>query len=125
MTSVFMIILLWWSRPLESKFATCMETFNEVITLFTLYLLLCFSEFVPDPKVRNECGKAFIAVIILYAAVHIYFLIADVLRQLRHTIRKKYYERRNKKLMAKRAYTRETAKVSLSGRSLLLTDRKS
>lgn len=85
-----------------------METFNEVITLFTLYLLMCFSDFVPDPQMRNECGKAFIAVVILYAAVHIYFLMADVLGQLRRTLRKKYYNRRNKKLMAKLAYKRET-----------------
>ena len=114
MTSVFVLILLWWSRPLESKFATCMETFNEIITLLTLYLLMCFSDWVADPLIRNECGKAFIAVVILYAAVHIYFLLADVLGKIRHSIRKKYYTRRNKKIMVKLAKKRETERLQKS-----------
>ena len=44
-----MIIFLQWVRPLESNFATNLETFNEVVNLFTLYLLLCFSDFVAEP----------------------------------------------------------------------------
>jgi len=48
MTSVFVIILLHWAHPMESTFDTNIETFNEIITLITLYLVMCFSDFVCD-----------------------------------------------------------------------------
>lgn len=78
MTSVFMIIFLQWTRPFESNFATNMETFNEVVTLLTLYLMMCFTDFVPDPAIRSECGKIFIGIICAYAVVHIFFLTVDL-----------------------------------------------
>ena len=56
MTSVFVIILLHWARPMESSFVTNLETFNEIITLVTLYLMMCFSDFVSDEKRRSELG---------------------------------------------------------------------
>ena len=93
MTSTFMIILLQWSNLLESKLAKNMETFNEVITLLTLYLLMCFCDFVGDAETRAECGKGFIAVLIFYASVHMYLLFGDVFGKIRHKIRKKYYDR--------------------------------
>ena len=101
MSSVFVIIVLQWHRPLLSSFATNMETFNEVITLFTLYLLMCFSDFVPDPATRAECGKVYIALIIIYASVHFIFLFSDVIEKVKNSVRKLYYKMRNKKLQAK------------------------
>ena len=66
-----------------------METFNEVITLLVLYLLMCFSDFVYDPTMRNECGKAFIAIVILYALVHLTLLFKDVIAKLILSCRKR------------------------------------
>ena len=86
---------------MESNFANNMELFNEVITLFVLYLLMCFSDFVADPETRNECGKALIALCCCYALVHILFLIINTVLQIRHLIRSKYYARRNKKILLK------------------------
>ena len=107
MTSVLVMILLQWTRPLESNFATNMETFNEVITLLVLYLLMCFSDFVGDPTMRNECGKAFIAIVVFYALVHITFLFWDVFAKLILSCRKCYYRRKHKKHLAKRANRRK------------------
>ena len=83
MASTCIIILLQWNRTLTSNFATNMETFNEVISLIILYILLCFSDWVPDPETRNDCGKVFIAVVGFYLLVHIYQLLADVFRRCR------------------------------------------
>ena len=94
-----MIILVGWYRPLESDFSNNMEIFNEMITLQVLYLMMCFSDFVLDPEIRSFCGLAFIVVVCLYAAVHIFFLLSNVYAQIRHLIRKKYYARRNKKIL--------------------------
>ena len=102
LTSIGLIILVGWYRPLVSSFANNMELFNEIITLCTLYLMMCFSDFVVDPETRSLCGFSFIAVICLYAATHIFFLLTSVYRQMRHLIRSKYYARRNKKLLAER-----------------------
>ena len=103
MITIAMIILLQWTRPLESEFATNMETFNECVSLLILYLLMCFSDFVGDPMIRNDCGKAFIAVFIFYVCVHMSILFYDILGKLYHKARKIYYDRRNKKLLAKQA----------------------
>lgn len=72
--SVFLLIFLGWSRPLDSNFANNMEIFNEVISILTLYCLMLFSDFISDPAARAVCGYGFIAIVCLYAAVHIFFL---------------------------------------------------
>ena len=63
-----------------------METFSEVTTLFVLYMMMCFTDFVPDPMMRSHCGKAFIGIICIYAAVHIFFLLKNVCVQIRKAI---------------------------------------
>ena len=101
MTTVLMIIFLQWTKPLESEFATNMETFNEFVSLMILYLLMCFSDFVGDPMIRNDCGKAFVAVFIFYVAVHMSILFYDMFGKLYQKARRIYYNRRNKKFMTK------------------------
>ena len=91
MTSACLIILVGWYRPFESAFANNMEIFSEVISLWVLYLMMCFSDFVADPETRSSCGVAFMAIVGLYAGVHIFFLLANVYAKIRHLVRKKYY----------------------------------
>ena len=83
LVTTFMIIFLQWTRPLESKFATTFETFNEVANLMSLYPLLCFSDFISEPEIRSTCGWAFIVIICAYAMVHLGFLITDVIQKLK------------------------------------------
>ena len=97
-----MLIFLGWVRPFDSNFANNMELFNECITLVTLYILMCFSDFVIDPEARSTCGYWFIGTVCLYAAVHFYHLFKDVVVLLYNLVRKQYYKRRNKKIMLKR-----------------------
>ena len=80
---ICMIIFLQWVRPLESNFATNLETFNEVINLFTFYLLLSFSDFVGEAETRGYCGWFFIGVTCFFAAVHFCILASDSFRKLR------------------------------------------
>ena len=120
MVSVFVIILLHWKRPLESNYATNIETFNEIITLITLYLLMCFSDFVPDEAIRSECGKAFIATIIVFALVHFFFLFSDVCLTIRHAILKKYYARRNKRILKEMRAKKYEMKDSSISKSQLI-----
>ena len=92
-----MIIFLQQVRPLESDFVTNMETFNEVSSLFILYLVMSFTDVV-DAEMRNMYGKCYIVAICLYIAVHLFFLLQESLYKLRLAIRRKLYERRVKKI---------------------------
>ena len=68
--------------------------------MFTLYLLMCFSDFISEPMIRSLCGKAFIAVICLYAAVHIFLLFYGVFEQIRKLCKKCFMKCFGKKLRA-------------------------
>ena len=92
-----MVIILKWFEPLESKFANNIETFNEVISTFIIYLMMCFSDFVNDLVMRNLLGKVFIAIVCLYAAVHIFFLIADMFYKVKLNLLRCFYRRCRKR----------------------------
>ena len=97
-----MLILIGWVRPLDSNFANNMELFNECISMVTLYMLMCFSDFVKEPEARSTCGYWFIGTLCLYAAVHFYFLFKDVFVKLWTRLRKWYYKRRNREILKER-----------------------
>ena len=88
-----MIMLLQWHRPLESRFANWLETFNEVMTLLVLYTVMCFSDYVTDPELRNWLGFAFIAFVCFQALVHMAIMFYDVYYSLR-LLAKRYHNRR-------------------------------
>ena len=70
---------------------TALAVGHEVITLIALYLMMCLSDFVPEPEARSQAGLAFICTLCLYAAVHIYFLITSMCASIWHSLRKVYY----------------------------------
>ena len=107
MTSVFVIILLHWAKPMGSRFDTYIETFNEIITLITLYCLMCFSDFILDEQRRSELGHVFIATICLFAVVHIYLLFGEICWSISHLIKKIYYNHRNRAILDARIEKRE------------------
>ena len=41
--------------------------------------MMCFSDFVPDPETRSDCGYAFIAFIAFYATLHILFIVINTI----------------------------------------------
>ena len=81
-----------------------METFSEVTTILVLYCMMCFTDYVEDPLIRNNyCGKVFIGIVSFYAFVHIVFLMLNLCSQIKTAIRSWYYARRNRKLREKAA----------------------
>ena len=83
LTSTWIIIFVGWFRPLESNFANNMELFTEVVTMFTLYLNMCFTDFVGEPATRSALGWVCISIVSFFASVQILFLIADTCKQSR------------------------------------------
>ena len=45
--SIAVLIFVIHSRPFDTKLAFAFEVFNELTTFFVLYMILCFSDFVP------------------------------------------------------------------------------
>ena len=64
---------------------------------------MCFTDFVGDPLTRNLCGKVFIGILCIFAAVHMIFLLQNLCHQIIKLIRTRYYARRNRKLIEKAA----------------------
>ena len=82
MISIFLLILIQWFQPFDSKFANKMETFNELTTIAVLYTLMLFSDFIGDPAVRSSVGIAYRSVIVVFAIVHLTPMLWDTLKQI-------------------------------------------
>jgi len=74
--ALFMVIFLQWFKPLDSKFSNNMETFNECTCLALTYILICFSDFVPEPEMRHYMGNYYIALTLGNIGIHLLFLFA-------------------------------------------------
>jgi hypothetical protein len=51
-----------------------MEIMNEETVLILTYLLMCFTDFVPDPETRSDVGRVYMLVAITNIGVHLIFL---------------------------------------------------
>jgi hypothetical protein len=77
MISLFMVSYILWFRPLESSFATKMEVMNEKTILLQMYMLMCFTDFVPEPETRNEIGIAYMGISVGNILIHLFFLVVS------------------------------------------------
>ena len=80
--SMTLLIVINVFHPLQTKFATRIETFNEATNIFVLYLLMLFSDFNHDYDQRSNVGTVYIGVVIFFAVVHLQFMIVDSIKQL-------------------------------------------
>ena len=65
---------------------------------------MCFSDFIADPEQRSSCGKGFIGVVCFYAAVHMYFLLRDVILKVFKKLRRIFHKCINRKKKKENAY---------------------
>lgn len=99
LTSTALVILIGWYRPLDSAYANNMELLTEVATLWILYTVICFSNFILEPATRHLCGYGFIGVLALFVAIHLLVLVYSICKALKFYIRKRYYDRKKKQAM--------------------------
>ena len=83
------MMLIQWYRPYESRFANWIETFNECSFLMLVYLVICFTDFVPDPRVRSNLGLLFIGQNCGMMLVHIVIIVSQSLHALKITVKKR------------------------------------
>ena len=58
-------------RPYESKLANFVEFFNEVVSTLCAYILVTFTEYVPDAQTRYEYGWLIIVAIMCMIVVNL------------------------------------------------------
>ena len=80
-TMVLVVYLLWW-RPFERNFDNGIEVMNEMSSLLLLYLLMTFSDWIPDVELRHAIGWLFIGIICFNLSIHIYFLTRTIVRRI-------------------------------------------
>ena len=73
--SLSLIIFIQLTKPLDSKFANWMETFNEGMTLIFLYILMSLTEFVPIPEDRDMVGDYYIGLVLFFVSFHSLFIL--------------------------------------------------
>ena len=67
-----------------------------------MYLMMCFSDFVPEPEARDDIGLAFLGVLVLYALVHIYFLCVDSYCHIRDVCKRQCHKLKIKRMLKQR-----------------------
>ena len=107
LTSTALVILLGWFRPLDSAYANNMEILTEMATLCILYMVCCFSNYVPEPETRHLCGFAFIGILATFVAIHLVMLLYGAYMALRYCIRHRYYEGKRRKVNKANAVKRQ------------------
>ena len=78
---------------MDSKFANRLETFNEACVLFLTYVAMCFTDFVPDPEVRNDLGLLYIVLNCSMIFVHLAMLIFFTIKAGKLARKKKKFEK--------------------------------
>lgn len=90
-------------RPLDSNYANNLETFNEVTSVFILYTLMLFTDYINDPIMRSSIGTIYIGIIMVFALCHLTPLFYDVIKQIywrikRFSIKRYVQKQRNKRV---------------------------
>ena len=93
-TALGMVIFLQWYLPLESRFASHVETFNEFTMLMLTYLLMCFSDFVPDTQMRSDIGLAYVSVNFSNIGFHVFLMLGTSILQVKTNCRRKMMRRK-------------------------------
>jgi len=76
-TNLFLI------KPYDNPICQRNEFFNEVIIIFSIYCILCFTEFVQDPVKQYQIGYMFCILVLLHLAVNIIIIEITFFRSLR------------------------------------------
>ena len=70
------------------------ETFNEIITLCLIYLVMCFNgDFVPELETRNKLGYVYISLILFNISTHLFLLLISNVYMIKYALRKRWYKR--------------------------------
>ena len=91
---LFYLTILHTFRPLESRKSLLQNTIDECTYLLLIYILLCFTNFIPDPEMRYNFGIVYIIVIFSNVGFHLILMINSSIKSLVLLV-KRYKARRH------------------------------
>ena len=98
---------------METKFDGAIEIFNEVITLLICYMMICLTDFIPEPETRYSVGFIYITILGLHFLTHIVAILTPPILKLRDRIRFHYIKKAKKKrFLSKRRLKSICSKLS-------------
>ena len=110
----FYLTILHSFRPQESRMSLHKQTFDECTYIILIYLLMCFTNFIPDPVIRSKLGVAYNSVMLSNVGFHLIMMVYSSIQSIVLMI-KRIYARRHlykyccirKKIPIKKSKTRE------------------
>lgn len=81
-----------------------LEFFNETAILLTLYTLMLYTDFVPDPEVRYHVVGTYMALPLAFSHIgfNLCLILINTIRNFVWKVKKWWYTSRNKKIIAAR-----------------------
>lgn len=96
LTSYFIVIKNLAYHPYQGNAQNKIEIINEFCILFLAYLSLSFSDFNPEPKLRNKIGSFYCLIILLVILVNALFIAKMTYLDMKKSYFKKKIQRKSK-----------------------------
>lgn len=84
--------------PMWDSVNNCIQVFNEVVVLTSVWLVFQFTEFVPEPETRHTFGWNLLYFIGVNVALNVFVLVFTIGRKIYSSCRKVYLARKLKQL---------------------------
>ena len=75
----FQLVILHMLRTFESRAALWKQTLDEVTYLLLIYIIMCFTDFVPDPEQRRLLGIVYLSIMFINIGLHLITLIRSTI----------------------------------------------
>jgi len=80
---ILQVNLLGWVKPFTDPQQYHMEMLNEVVIMFVLYSMLCFTPFVEDVSMKFKVGYVVCSIVLLYFVFNAVIIVQGTFRDLR------------------------------------------
>lgn len=122
MTSIGLIIMLQWWKPMGGSYPNNLETINEIAILLLLYTLLLFSDFIVEPQTRQSCGIVYIVFVCMFAIEHLSLMINGQGRNAYRQVKRYWILRKHKKSLEKKKKEAEMGQLDAGNTSKKFTN---
>ena len=80
---LFQLSVIHLLRTFVSKASLWKQTQDECTYLLLFYILMCFTDFVPDPEQRSKLGIVYISIMFINIGLHLIILLRSTLSSLK------------------------------------------
>ena len=89
----FQLAVLHLLRTFETKASLWKQTQDECTYLLLIYVLMCFTNFVPDPEQKSQLGIAYISIMFTNIGLHFITLIRSTISYIVISIKRCFVRR--------------------------------